>query len=331
MSFVSTISSFASSVWFCIRRSVLRGRARRYRCLAIQDEVRVGKDLVITHQRRDLKFEGKVAAFNEKYKRRAPKGAVPITINLRKASFSDKEPRRTFTLFTMFFFNFKDTLTVRNGDRKVVVDRTVGLAVYGDMKAVLQEGRPDDFYRQTILSVESSKVEAKRTARSSARSAVTETPVQQEVPVQSEALVQPEVPETPVQPVIPETPDREQQPAETIILNPEAVAREHEIFMGNVDKIGKAIGAVAVDGPVEFDEYEMALVEYLLGREGYKASKQELQEQLTPYRKRLGSVLDGLNGKSCDITGEPLILQEENGGDYEMDVQYYNIIFGDGR
>ena len=325
MSFVSTISSFAASVWFGLRRSVLRGRARRYRRLAMHDEVRVGKDLVITHQRRDLKFEGKVAAFNEKYKRRVPKGAVPITINLRKANFSDKEPRRTFTLFTMFFFNFKDTLTVQRGDRKVVVDRTAGLAVYGDMKAVLQEGRPDDFYRQTVLSVEASKVEAKRSARSSARSAVTETPVQQEVPVQ------PEVPETPVQPVIPETPDREQQPAETIILDPEAVAREHEIFMGNVDKIGKAIGAVAVDGPVEFDEYEMALVKYLLGREGYKASKQELQEQLTPYRKRLGSVLDGLNGKSCDITGEPLILQQEDGGDYEMDVQYYYIIFGDGR
>ena len=316
MSFVSTISSFAASVWFGLRRSVLRGRARRYRRLAMHDEVRVGKDLVITHQRRDLKFEGKVAAFNEKYKRRVPKGAVPITINLRKANFSDKEPRRTFTLFTMFFFNFKDTLTVQRGDRKVVVDRTAGLAVFGDMKAVLQEGRPDDFYRQTVLSVEASKVEAKRSARSSARSAVTETPVQQEVPVQ---------------PVIPETPDREQQPAETIILDPEAVAREHEIFMGNVDKIGKAIGAVAVDGPVEFDEYEMALVKYLLGREGYKASKQELQEQLTPYRKRLGSVLDGLNGKSCDITGEPLILQQEDGGDYEMDVQYYNTIFGDGR
>ena len=75
MSFVSTISSFAETVWFNCRRSVLRFRVRRYRRFAIFDEIRVGNDLVMTHQRRDLKFEDKVAEGEEKRERRSRKAA----------------------------------------------------------------------------------------------------------------------------------------------------------------------------------------------------------------------------------------------------------------
>ena len=135
MSFVSTISSFAETVWFNCRRSVLRFRVRRYRRFAIFDEIRVGNDLVMTHQRRDLKFEDKVADFNRKYKRLAPKGAVPVTVSLRKSNVADKEPRQPFSLFVFFTFDFKDTLTVQKGNRRVVVDRTAGLDVYGSLKA----------------------------------------------------------------------------------------------------------------------------------------------------------------------------------------------------
>ena len=127
-------------------------------------------------------------------------------------------------------------------------------------------------------------------------------------------------------------PQSQPGPAEgTIVLDPDAVAREHERFVGNVGKIGKAIGSGSADGPVEFEDHERMLVEHLLGCEDYKASKQDLQALLTPLRKRLGSVLDSLNRKSCDITGEPLVVQIDGTGDYQMIVSYYNIIFSDGR
>ena len=317
MSFVSTISSFAETVWFNCRRSVLRCRVRRYRRFAIFDEVRVGNDLVMTHQRRDLKFEDKVADFNRKYKRLAPKGAVPVTVSLRKSNVADKEPRRPFSLFVFFTFDFKDTLTVQKGNCRVVVDRTAGLDVYGSLKASLQVGGEEDLYRQAVLSVETAKEETKSTGRGAVKSVTPEKPTA------------PEAPETP-------TPEPEPQsqpgPAEgTIVLDPDAVAREHERFVGNVGKIGKAIGSGSADGPVEFEDHERMLVEHLLGCEDYKASKQDLQALLTPLRKRLGSVLDSLNRKSCDITGEPLVVQIDGTGDFQMIVSYYNIIFSDGR
>lgn len=287
----STISSFVDSIWFHIMRSCMRYRARRYSRLAIHDEVKVGKDLVIIHQRRDLKFEAKVAGFNRKYKRRAPKGAVPVSVTLRKADYSDKEPRKPFVLLTLYFFDFKDTLTVQKGGRKIVVDRTGGLAVYGNLKAGLQEGRAEDFYRQTVLTVDVPKFESKSSK------SVTTGP-------------------------------KEEKP---IVLDPEAVAKEKEKFVGNVDKIEKAIGNAALDGPIEFEGYEQVLVEYLRGCEDCRATKQELQAQLTPFRKRLGSVVESVNRKSCDVTGEPLIVQDDGGGDYQMIVSYYNIIFSDGR
>ena len=312
MSFISTISSFAETVWFYCRRSVLRFRARRYRRFAIFDEVRVGSDLVMTHQRRDLKFEGKVADFNKEYKHLAPKGAVPVTVSLRKSTVADREPRQPFSLFTFFSFDFKDTLTVQKGNRKVVVDRTSGLDVYGNLKANLQVGGEEDFYRQTVLSVEAAKGEAKSTGRGAVKSVTPEKPT---------------APETP-------TPEPGPQPGPsegTIVLDPDAVAREHEKFVGNVGKIGKAIGNGSADGSVEFEDHERMLMEHLLGCEDCKASKQELQALLTPLRKRLGSVLDSMNRKSCDITGEPLIVQIDGTGDYQMIVSYYNIIFSDGR
>ena len=268
--------------------------------MAICDEIRVGDDLVITHHRRDLKFETKVAEFNAKYKRMAPEGAVSAYTTLRKSDFGEKGPRHPFTLATIHFFDFKDILVVRRGSRKVVVDRTGGLTVFGNMKAALQEGGLDDLYRQTVLSVESAKSESKQTGR---------------VTVKPQVRVVPEVKPTP----------------DPIILDPEAVAQEQKKFKGNVDKIGKAINNGTAEGPIEFEEHERALVEYLRGCQGCRAAKQELQGQLTPYRKRLGTVLDAVNRKSCDITGEPLIVQEDGGGDYQMIVSYYNIIFNDGR
>ena len=312
MSSSSTISSFLGTVWFRVRRSVLRCRVRRYRRMAICDEIRVGDDLVITHHRRDLKFETKVAEFNAKYKRMAPKGAVSAYTTLRKSSFGEKGPRHPFTLATIHFFDFKDILVVRRGSRKVVVDRTGGLTVFGNMKAALQEGGLEDLYRQTVLSVESAKSESKQTGR---------------VTVKPQVKVVPEVKPTPEPKPTPD-PDPESGP---IILDPEAVAEEQKKFKGNVDKIGKAINNGTAEGPIEFEEHERALVEYLRGCEECRAAKQELQGQLTPYRKRLGTVLDAVNRKSCDITGEPLVVQEDGGGDYQMIVSYYNIIFNDGR
>lgn len=299
----STVTSFFDTVWFHIRRSLLKFRARRYRRLAIHDEIKVGNDLVIIHQRRDPKFETKVAEFNRKYKRRAPKGAVPVVVNLSRADFDDKEPRKPFILFTLFFFDFNDTLTVRKGSRKVVVDRSGGLAVYGNLKSTLQQGGAEDFYRQTVLTLEDHKGETR-----------------------------PSKPEMPKEPEIPKEPEVKTVPDDgQIVLDPEAVAREKEKFVGNVGKIEKAIGNAAEDGPVEFEEHEKALVEYLRGCEGCKATKQELQAQLTPFRKRLGSVVESVNRKSCDVTGDPLIVQEDGDGDYQMNVSYYNIIFSDGR
>jgi hypothetical protein len=72
-------------------------------------------------------------------------------------------------------------------------------------------------------------------------------------------------------------------------------------------------------------------VEYLRGCEDCRATRQELQAQLTPFRKRLASVVESVNRKSCDVTGDPLIVQDDNDGDYQMIVSYYNIIFSDGR
>lgn len=310
MSSSSTISSFFSRAWFCVRRSCLRGRARRYRRMAICDEIRIGNDIVITHHRRDLKFETKVAEFNTKYKRMAPKGAVSAAVTLRKATFGEQAPSHPFTLLTMHFFNFKDILVVRKGNRKVVVDRTGGLSVFGNMKANLQEGGLEDLYRQAVLSVDVPKGEARQV---------------------SQETVMPEVKVAPTPEPRP-TPDPKPTPEpETIQLDPEAVAREKERFLGTVDKLGKAIHNGAVGGPVEFEEHEVALVEYLRGCEDCRASKQELQGQLTSYRKRLGLVLESINRKSCDITGEPLVVQNEGDGDYQMIVSYYNIIFSDGR
>ena len=135
----------------------------------------------------------------------------------------------------------------------------------------------------------------------------------------------------PVPDPVPE-PAPDPQPTDgTIVLDPEAVAREHEKFVGNVGKIGKAIGSGSADGSVEFEDHENMLIEYLLGCEDCKATKQDLQALLTPLRKRLGSVLEGVNRKSCDITGEPLVVQVDGTGDYQMIVSYYNIIFSDGR
>ena len=96
-------------------------------------------------------------------------------------------------------------------------------------------------------------------------------------------------------------------------------------------KIEKAIGNAAEGGPVEFEDHERVLVEYLRGCEDCRATRQELQAQLTPFRKRLASVVESVNRKSCDVTGDPLIVQDDNDGDYQMIVSYYNIIFSDGR
>ena len=287
----SVISSFIDAVSFYVGRFALRCRARRYRRLAIHDEIRIGDDLVITHQRRDLKFESKVAEFNREYKVRAPKGAVSVSVGLRKSNYKDKQLRTSPSFLTFYFFRFRDTLTVQKGDRKVVLDRTRGLGVYGDLKAVFQEGGKDDFYRQTVLVLAATKDDVKPAKQTSS---------------------------------VPEEPD-------AIVLDPEAVAREHERFVGNVDKIGKAINNGACDGPVEFEDHEKALVEYLRGCEDCKATKQNLQAQLTPYRRRLGTVVESINRKSCDVTGEPLIVQDDGDGDYQMIVSYYNIIFSDGR
>lgn len=298
----STVSSFLDTVWFHIRRSVLRCRARRYRRLAIHDEIRVDNDLVIIHQRRDLKFETKVAEFNRKYRRRAPKDAVSLAVNLRKADFDEGETRKPFVLFTLYFFDFKDTLTVQKGSRKVVVDRTGGLAVYGNLKAALQQGGAEDFYRQTVLTLEVPKGDNRPSKKEP------EKPKETEAPKESETPKEPE-----------------------IVLDPEEVAREKERFVDNVGKIEKAIGNAAEGGPVEFEDHERVLVEYLRGCEDCRATRQELQAQLTPFRKRLASVVASVNRKSCDVTGDPLIVQDDNDGDYQMIVSYYNIIFSDGR
>ena len=305
MSLMSTLSSLIESACFHVRRIALACRSRRYRRLAIYDEIRVGNDLVITHQRRDLRFERKVAEFNREYMHMAPTGAVPVSISIRKSNFKEKELLAHPRLLTFFFFRFKETLMVEKGGRKVTVDRTAGLSVYGNLKAALQKGGAEDFYRQTVITLDVPKGEPKSSRQN------------------------PSVQENPVPPKV-----SEPQPAiepEPIILDPEAVAREHERFVGNVDKIGKAINNGSGDGPVEFEEHETALVQYLRGCEDCRAAKQELQARLTPYRKRLGSVVESINRKSCDMTGEPLIVQDDGDGDYQMIVSYYNIIFSDGR
>ena len=169
------------------------------------------------------------------------------------------------------------------------------------MKADLLESEVGDFYRQTVLTV-----------------AVTKGQVKPESAGPSQAEPPLEIPEKQPEPEVVE-----------IVLDPEAVAREHDRFMGNVDKIEKAINGGTDDDPVVLEEYERKLVDSLLSSPDNKASRQELQAVLTPYRKRVALVANSVNEKCYDALREPLIVQEDD--EFRLDVSYYNIIFGNGR
>lgn len=302
MSFWETVSRGVETAWFHVRCTVLRWRAARYRRFAMYDEVKIGDDLVIRRERRDMAFEKKVSEFNKKYKKMAPEGAVGMSLSLHPNKIGDSEPRHRRVFFTFFSFEFKDTLTVQKGNRKVVVDRTGGLAVYGSMKASLLEGEVGDFYRQTQLSVELAKKS-----------------------MNNEDM---ETPQKPVEPKGSTVAGGEQKKV-GVVLDPEAVAREYDIFIGNVDKIEKAINSGTDDEPLVLEPYEEALVEHLHACQDCKATRQDLQSLLTPYRKRVAMAVNSVNEKCYDMLREPLIIQEDD--HYQMNVSCYNIIFSDGR
>lgn len=273
MSFSKKISSLADTLWFYCRRMVLRCRAERYRRLAISDEVRIGKELTVKHERRDPAFEKKVEDFNRKYRKRAPEGAVPVSLNLHPNRIADNGSSRNPSPALFVFFSFKDTLTIQKGTRKLTVDRSKGLDVSGNLKAELLESEVNDFYRQTVLSVELP------------RSAVE---------------VKPDETETP-----------EVKP-ERIVLDPEAVARERERFISNAGKVEKAINSGTGEADVVLEPFERELVQLLRSCPGCKASRMDLQAVLTPYRKRVALVVNSVNSKCYDLLREPLIRQVED-------------------
>lgn len=303
MAFIDSLSSFAGTVWFHCRRMTLKFRAGRYRRMAMSDEIRIGDDVVIKRERRDLDFEKKVAEFNARYKRRASQGAVPVSLSLHPNRLTDAVVHQRPLSCLFVFFRFKDTLTIQKGTRKVVVDRSDGLAVYGNLKAELLEGTVDDFYRQTVLSVELPAAQSQKTER------------KERADDKPEKTSEDKNADGPVD-----------AGNGRIVLDPAAIDREREMFSDNIDKVEKAINTGVESETVVLEPYEREIVDLIASRHGSPVSRYDLQSLLNPYRKRVPLVVNSINEKCYGILREPLITQNETGL-YLIDMSKYKMIF----